>query len=235
MADALTRDLRDWYDPTCVRPKLRLMGPVALEATGPAQPQRQRFYVGMCAYLALHRGHAVSPGDLASAVTSPDSARGNTATAVRPWVRNLRAWLGRDPQTGQWYLPLIHETGAYQLSEEVLVDVDLLYQLRARSERTNPSDLVSALGLVTGPLVPDVATDMAGWQWLKTHCTTMVGAALAITAMLPPAVDALIEAGRPDCAADLIERIRPATSDDLVITHCVAAVDAAWERWGRLS
>lgn len=165
----LDRDIADWWSPDCARPRLTLLGPVALRAHGDeaavARSGLRRRYEETVAYLAT-RPHGATADEAATALQPARGGRTDPVSA-RAYVHRVaagaRAWLGIDPATGQKHLSSGHR-GRYVLTG-VLVDADLFRQLRARAAVRGDGlpDLVSALQLVTGP---PFAQRPAGYEWL---------------------------------------------------------------------
>ncbi|TQN44083.1 DNA-binding SARP family transcriptional activator [Blastococcus colisei] len=166
--EQLDRDLADWWDPDCSRPRLTLLGPVALRARGDeaavAKSGLRRRYEEVVAYLAI-RTHGAT-GDEAAAALRPDMADPVTARAyVHRVTAGARAWLGTDPVTGDKHLSSGHH-GAYLL-RNVLVDAELFRQLRCRAGVRGGDgvrDLSAALELVSGP---PFGQRPSGYEWLQ--------------------------------------------------------------------
>ncbi|WNV75288.1 LysM peptidoglycan-binding domain-containing protein [Geodermatophilus sp. DSM 44513] len=178
--EQLDRDLADWWDPNCTRPRLTLLGPVTLRAHGDEQAVARsglrRRYEETVAYLAT-RPHGAAPDEAATAL---QPARGGKTDPVstRAYVHRVtagaRAWLGTDPTTGQKHLSSGHH-GRYRLTG-VLVDADLFRQLRARAGVRGDDglpDLRAALQLVSGP---PFAQRPAGYEWLDGLDLTLTAA-----------------------------------------------------------
>jgi hypothetical protein len=106
--EQLDRDLTDWWDPDCGRPRLTLLGPIALRAHGDEKAVTRsglrRRYEEVVAYLAT-REHGAT-GDEAAAALRPDGT--TDPVTARAYVHRVtagaRAWLGTDPATGEKYL-----------------------------------------------------------------------------------------------------------------------------------
>ncbi|HEY6932711.1 MAG TPA: LysM peptidoglycan-binding domain-containing protein [Marmoricola sp.] len=160
----LDDDLAEWRNPASALPKLRLLGPVTLEAA--AVTERPAYYAELATYLALH------PAGVSSAQI--EEALGVSKSRARTDLALLRRWLGTNPRTGDLHLPTATTspapanggTGGYQL-HDVLVDLDLFRRLRARAQAHGTDgmpDLVAALELLTGP--PFSSLRNHGWSWL---------------------------------------------------------------------
>ncbi|MGX5653228.1 LysM peptidoglycan-binding domain-containing protein [Geodermatophilus nigrescens] len=176
----LDRDLVDWWSPDCARPRLTLLGPVALRAHGDeaavAKSGLRRRYEETVAYLAT-RPHGATADEAATALQPARGGRTDPVSA-RAYVHRVaagaRAWLGTDPATGQKHLSSGHR-GRYMLTG-VLVDADLFRQLRARAAVRGDGglrDLLAALRLVSGP---PFAQRPAGYEWLDGLDLTLTAA-----------------------------------------------------------
>ncbi|MBJ7452717.1 MAG: SARP family transcriptional regulator, partial [Blastococcus sp.] len=175
----LDRDLADWWSPDCARPRLTLLGPVALRAHGDeaavAKSGLRRRYEETVAYLAT-RPHGATADEAATALQPARGGRTDPVSA-RAYVHRVaagaRAWLGTDPTTGQKHLSSGHR-GRYTLTG-VLVDADLFRQLRARAAVRDDGlpDLLAALRLVSGP---PFAQRPAGYEWLDGLDLTLTAA-----------------------------------------------------------
>jgi hypothetical protein len=164
----LDRDLAEWRDPHCRRPKLALLGPVTATAhrAVPRVAERKAYFTELLAFLALHPA-GVSSRQVQDALALKAS-RSRTDLAL------LREWLGTDERSGTQHLPpatsspahTARGTSGYQLTG-VLVDLDLFRRLRARAQARGADgmpDLLSALELVTGQPFSNLRD--AGWSWL---------------------------------------------------------------------
>ncbi|WP_040339413.1 LysM peptidoglycan-binding domain-containing protein [Candidatus Blastococcus massiliensis] len=175
----LDRDLADWWSPDSARPRLTLLGPVALRAHGDeaavAKSGLRRRYEETVAYLAT-RPHGATADEAATALQPARGGRTDPVSA-RAYVHRVaagaRAWLGTDPTTGQKHLSSGHR-GRYTLTG-VLVDADLFRQLRARAAVRDDGlpDLLAALRLVSGP---PFAQRPAGYEWLDGLDLTLTAA-----------------------------------------------------------
>lgn len=159
----LDADLADWFDPQCPRPKLTLLGPVAVRTHGRPLAKYKALCTEIVAYLALRPRNGATRDEMAEAVGWDDPAR------VRKYIDLVRHWLGDDPETHQHYLPHANKSPAaktrgvnvYQVTAGLLTDWDLFRRLRARGTH---SDLLQALELVTGR--PFDQLRQGGWSWL---------------------------------------------------------------------
>ncbi|UOY00015.1 LysM peptidoglycan-binding domain-containing protein [Blastococcus sp. PRF04-17] len=176
----LDRDLADWWDPDCTRPRLTLLGPIILRAHGDeaaaARSRLRRRYEETVAYLAT-RPHGATADEAATALQPARGGRTDPVSA-RAYVHRVtagaRAWLGTDPVTGEKHLSSGHR-GRYTLTN-VLVDADLFRQLRARAAVRGDDglpDLLAALQLVSGPPFDQRP---AGYEWLDGLDLTLTAA-----------------------------------------------------------
>jgi len=191
----LDRDLADWWSPDCARPRLTLLGPVALRAHGDeaavARSGLRRRYEETVAYLAT-RPHGATADEAATALQPARGGRTDPVSArayVHRVVAGARAWLGTDPTTGQKHLSSGHR-GRYTLTG-VLIDADLFRQLRARAAVRGDGglpDLLAALRLVSGP---PFAQRPAGYEWLD-------GLDLTLTAAVCDVAHQVVSTALPD-------------------------------------
>jgi len=162
----LARDLADWFSDSCRRPRVSVLGPVGVTATGPKPRNRHAFYTELATYLALHPG-GVKPATAADEL-------GISPERLPVDMNAVRAWLGTDPTTAQPYFPQARYTDAtaqrgermYQASG-LLIDSDLFLRLKVRGEARGPDgtgDLLAALSLVRGKPFSELRA--AGWSWL---------------------------------------------------------------------
>ena len=167
----LDAHVTDWFADECWRPRLTLLGPVAVRAHWQPIEKRKAFYVEVLSYIAL-REHGATPDELATAF-------GHSEGTARISVGTVRAWLGTNPRTGEPHIPHADKTEpakaggvrAYQVVD-LLVDVDLFRRLRVRGEARGSegiNDLVTALALVNGR--PFDRVREAGWAWLLSWVT----------------------------------------------------------------
>jgi hypothetical protein len=162
----LIRDLADWFSDSCHRPKVSVLGPVEVRATGVKPRNRHAFYAELATYLALHPS-GVKPATAADEL-------GISPERLPVDMNAVRAWLGTDPTSAQPYFPQARYTDAtaqrgermYQASG-LLIDSDLFLRLKVRGEARGPDgtgDLLAALSLVRGKPFSELRE--AGWSWL---------------------------------------------------------------------
>ncbi|SFT82600.1 DNA-binding transcriptional activator of the SARP family [Geodermatophilus amargosae] len=222
--EQLDRDLADWWDPDCARPRLTLLGPVTLRAHGNEQAVARsglrRRYEETIAYLAT-RPHGATVDEAATALQPARGGKTDPASA-RAYVHRItagaRSWLGTDPATGEKYLGSGHR-GPYTLTN-VLVDADLFRQLRARAAvrgSDGTPDLLAALELVSGP---PFAQRPTGYEWLDGLDLTLTAAICDVAHQVVTAAlhdDDLNAAGTASATALLV-----APEDERVL------LDAMW-------
>lgn len=166
----LDADLADWYDDTCPRPKLGVLGPIELRAAG--QPpadihDRLAYSCELLAFLATH------PDGLSVAETA--EAFDCAPNSMHSRIGALRKWLGTDPETGMLYLPNSYQSpaaqrhggGRYQVVK-LLSDADLFERLvrrgRAIGGERAIEDFRLAVELVRGR--PYANSRGTGYRWL---------------------------------------------------------------------
>lgn len=166
---SLDEELAMWHERDCPLPRVSLLGQVQARTNGDpkAVVERKAYYTELLAYLATHPGGVT--GDQLAEAMDQKIAR------VRVAITTLRAWLGRNPRTGEAHLPDARRSpaaqargvGVYQVLD-VLVDADLFRRLRlrgqARGGEAGMADLRAALGLVTGQPLSHLRPQ--GWGWV---------------------------------------------------------------------
>lgn len=225
----LDRDLTDWYDPVCTRPKLRLLGPVTVTAQGslPQRNPRLLWNTEIVAYLAT-RSSGVSVETYGTDMW-PDDPNIASKTKARQSISVVRQWLGMNERTGQEHLPKGVVAGLpspYRL-EDVLVDAELFRRLRLRGSARGVdgiADLRAALDLVVG--VPFSDRRPEGYGWLAENPLDHVYAGMIVDVAHIVATHHLA-AGEPELAVSAAQvALRAGSSEDVPLLDLVAACDA---------
>ncbi len=169
----LDADLADWWADSCVRPRLRVLGPIKVRigvgGNAQAATNRKPACNNAVTYLST-RPRGATTQEIADALTITDDR-------VRQDMSIVRAWLGDNPRTGREFLPgatkhpLAVERGVgLYLIEDLLCDADLYKRLRIRGEARGPdgiNDLRTALRLVNG--APYDGLRARGTVWLADN------------------------------------------------------------------
>ncbi|MDE0777136.1 MAG: hypothetical protein OSB43_12760, partial [Nocardioides sp.] len=226
---ALDADLADWFDPHCPRPKLTLLGPVAVRTHGRPLAKYKALCTEIVAFLALRPRNGATRDELAEAVGWEDPAR------VRKYIDLVRHWLGEDPATNEHYLPHANKSPAakarsgvnvYQIPESpkvgLLCDWALFRRLRARGTH---SDLLQALELVTGR--PFDQLRPGGWSWLYQGEPHDQHAAHAIADVAFTVVTHCLHEGDLGRARAATEVAMLAVPDEQVVQLCQVALTEA--------
>ena len=164
----LDADLADWSDPNAPRPRLCLLGPVELRASGERTADVDRrcaYFTEIVAYLASQT-HGATPDQVADTF----HVQPNT---IHSRIGTIRKWLGTDPSTGKPYLPEStlspsakrRGVSVYEIVG-LLSDVDLFTRLRVRAQARGHDgidDLTAALRLVAGRPFDQLRTGGYGW------------------------------------------------------------------------
>jgi LysM repeat protein len=164
----LDADLADWYDPSCPRPKVTLLGPVTVTASGelPTDKPRLAWNTEIVAFL-VSQPHGATAEQYGTALWPGDPAIVGKSK-VRQSIHIVRRWLGENPRTGRDHLPTNPGvSGIVYRIEDALVDADLFRQLRQRGVARGAdgiADLQAALNLVSG--VPFDRRRPGGYGWL---------------------------------------------------------------------
>ncbi len=169
---ALDADLAAWHDPTRAVPKVRVLGPVQVEAPGtlPAGKPRRAWNTEVVAYLAT-RGRALSAEQIAADLWP--GASGVAGSGRLRQTVSVVADLARPGPRHRAALPAARAApgtdgrgGLYRV-QGVLLDADLMARLRLRGTTRGAdgiSDLQAALDLVTG--MPFDRQRPGGYTWL---------------------------------------------------------------------
>jgi hypothetical protein len=163
---SLDEDLVAWRNPDCPLPRLNVFGPPELRALG-HKPPRVAYHTAMAVYLAS-RDHGAQMDQIAEAFNLK-----NESAYSR--LKDLRAWFGVNPRTGEMHLPDARKSKASQKRgvsvyeiEDLLVDADLFKRLYLRGQASGGdegiADLEAALELVAGEPYQDVSG--VGYEWL---------------------------------------------------------------------
>ena len=185
----LDQDVADWFDESSPRPKIHLLGPVAVTALNGGDPtalDNAGGTVSFIAYLAV-QDHGVT-GERAAAACG-----WKTQKTVQNRATNARFLLGTRPDGSDWLPDASMSAGArrgtsptYELvrgSGGVLNNADLFIRLKNRAQRRGDNgceeDLVTALSLVSG--APFEAATETRFKWLfkpgqQRHDEILVGA-----------------------------------------------------------
>jgi nucleoid-associated protein YgaU len=237
----LDADLAAWADPICPRPRLTLLGPVAVRAAGqlPARSPQLAFHTEVVAYLATRPAGVLSDRYARAIWPSEPDVVGKTK--VRESVSTVRAWLGEDPATRQPYLP----SGSFEAGRaryrinQLLCDAELFRRLRLRGVARGPEgigDLQSALELVTGEPFADLPTPRkgspGGYSWLADANSRLDHEYAAMIVDVAHIVATHhLAAGEPAAAAAAAQvALRAGSYEDVPLLDLVAACDAQDQR-----
>jgi hypothetical protein len=185
----LDDDIAAWFSTDCARPRLSLLGPITARTQGKPISDRKPYFTELLAFLALRRRHGVTRDVICDAF-------GIEPGVVRNYIKIVRYWLGKNPRTGEWYLPHADKSPAartrgvnvYQVDLDLLVDLALFKRLKLRGQARGGAegqrDLITALELVKGR--PFSQQRESGWNWLAEghrhdHDITMAIADAAFT------------------------------------------------------
>ncbi|MEV1073864.1 LysM peptidoglycan-binding domain-containing protein [Micromonospora parva] len=145
----LDADLRAWREQDRDRPRISVLGAVAVEAPGPVPDQRRRFHAELIVYLAQRGARGASAEQLTDALW-PDQQVKDASRRVA--ITRARRWLGENADGNAW-LPEMGSDRLYRLAPGYLLDWHLFRRLRSRGESRGPAgvkDLRAALELVRG-------------------------------------------------------------------------------------
>ncbi|GAA5122546.1 hypothetical protein GCM10023339_41120 [Alloalcanivorax gelatiniphagus] len=226
----LDRDLADWFDPECLRPRLTLLGPVNARTHGKALAKRKPYFTELLAYLALRRRHGVTRDQICDAF-------GITPGKARDYINVVRDWLGTNPATGSSYLPHADKSPAaqergvnvYQVDSGLLIDTDLFRRLNLRAKSRGGAegrqDLVTALQLVKGRPFDQLRT--GGWSWLYEGERHDEYALVAIADVAFTVVTLCLAHGDLARARAAAETARLAAPDEEVTRLCLVRIAEA--------
>jgi LysM domain-containing protein len=153
----LDEDLRAWYTAGTGRPRIGVLGPVAIDAPGTMPDTRRRLHAELIVFLA-QRASRGADSELIDSALWPDV---HVTDAGRQLViSRARSWLGERADGTSW-LPDIGPDLRYRLASGYLFDWHLFRRLRTRGEARGPDggaeDLRAALQLIRG--VPLIGAD----------------------------------------------------------------------------
>jgi hypothetical protein len=166
---SLDADLAAWHADDCSRPRVTLLGDVKVRAQGtlPSHSPQVAFHTEAVAYLATRSSKGV-PSNVYAESMWPNDPDVVGKPKVRQSITALRRWLGRDPVTGEEYLPSGLQDGggtARYCIRSALVDAELFRRLRVRGLSRGPDgieDLWRALELVRGKPFGDLVQPRLG-------------------------------------------------------------------------
>jgi hypothetical protein len=227
----LDEDMADWYSEDADRPKLALLGPVAISVPdaddSERRPGRVAMSIEVIAYLASRRsGATVAQIGAALWPHDPDILE---KTLPKQKVSAARRLLGRNPRTGRDHIP--HGAAGVYYVEDLLIDAELCRRLHARGTARGADgiqDLWAALELVSG--VPFDRRREGGYEWLLD--IPLDSEYLAMIVDISSKV-VTHELGRGDPAAAMRAAqvpLKAGSSDDTVLLNMMKAHDAAGER-----
>ncbi|WP_107767122.1 LysM peptidoglycan-binding domain-containing protein [Nocardioides terrigena] len=163
----LDADVAAWTDPDARRPRVQVLGPVAVEAWG-ARPEEIANLGGTTEFIVFLacQDHGVTPERAAVAL-------GWSEATVHNRARDARRLLGDRPDGEPW-LPDASKTDAarqrgvatYELHPQILVAADLFRRLRARGQARGAdglNDMIEALSLVSGRPFDQLRRRGYGW------------------------------------------------------------------------
>lgn len=163
----LDADVADWNNANCLRPKVKVLGPVDVTALHGSRDgiRNTGGTVEFIVYLALAE-HGVTKDRAAEAL-------GWSGATVQNRARDARRLMGLRPDGGDWLPDAARSEGArsrgvptYELHNDVLVDADLVTRLRARARAAGADghvDVSTALRLVDGDPFDQLRKGGYGW------------------------------------------------------------------------
>jgi hypothetical protein len=166
---ALDELVADWLRHRS-QPRIALLGPIQITASGPPPAHRSRVCRELIVYLVARGDRGADAAELDRRLWPDQPVPPAVRTDV---ITSARRWLGDAPDGEPW-LPEATAHGRYRLRDELLVDWHLFRRLRARGERrglAGADDLSTALQLVRGAPLQD-AHQLAGaglrapYSWL---------------------------------------------------------------------
>ncbi|GLH99795.1 LysM peptidoglycan-binding domain-containing protein [Phytohabitans aurantiacus] len=154
----LDADLGAWIDADPTRPRIAILGPATVEASGHQPSERLRFYAEIIIYLAARGARGATADQFDEALWPGQQPQ---ATSRRVAVARARRWLGVTTDGEPW-LPDATTDRRYHLRDGYLLDWHLFRRLRSCGEARGPAgagDLRQALALVRG--APLAGADIA--------------------------------------------------------------------------
>ncbi|HEY5149238.1 MAG TPA: LysM peptidoglycan-binding domain-containing protein, partial [Mycobacterium sp.] len=213
----LDDDLAEWFDPVPCRPRVAVLGPPLVVASGVLPSGRLVRLTEMAIYLGTHR--EVDADKFVTDLWAEDATI--KAVSRRSDISRVRAWLGVDGD-GRKYLPEARSK-PYRMTR--LLDLDLFRRLRKRADARAGAgdpvgaqrDLLSALMLVRGPVMADASRD--AYSWLVTSDPAgVLQAPLTVIATAHQLVNSAFADDDLDLArmaADIAHRVDPAEDQPL--------------------
>jgi len=222
-----------------VEPWIRLLTPEPriVGLTTSLEPRRERRAVEVAAYLALHRGEAITGDRLRSAVFATANGDGSAKNLANT-LSALRQSLGISAD-GSPRLPLATRAGRYSLSGAVRCDLfEAMTHLDVATATEDPvlvlASVRAACELIDGP--PASAVRL-GWEWLAAEGTLLTFAD-DLTVAVERAVAIGLDLGHLDLCALLVERASMVTGCserllrvDLSVIAARGDVTALARRW----
>ena len=213
----LDDDLAEWFQPAPRRPRVAVLGPPLVTASGLLPTGRLVRLTEMAIYLGVHR--EVGAEKFVTDLWAEDA--NIKAVSRRSDISRIRAWMGVD-EDGRKYLPEARNK-PYRLTR--LLDLDLFRRLRKRADARGGAgdpvgaqrDLLSALMLVRGPVMADASPD--AYAWLVTSDPAgVLQAPLMVIATVHQLVNSALADDDLDLArmaADIAHQVDPAEDQPL--------------------
>ena len=216
----LDGDLQDWHAPDCHRPRIAILGPVAVAAPGQPPAERLRFYSEVVVYLAVRGARGASSDQLDDALW-PE--RRISYSSRRVAMTKVRRWLGENTDGDLWLPPNMGADRVYRINDGYLLDWHLFRRLRARGEArgaAGTTDLRRALELVRGaPLDgadrPYTAGNRNPYTWLPASGIQPHHLASAVVDVSHQLVSLYLDAGDATVARWAVEQAWLADPDRL--------------------
>lgn len=223
----LDDDVAEWHDDNAQRPRLTVLGPVAVRVPGNPKVARPAFQAELLTYLTTRR-HGATADELCTAFDLEGPRARND-------VGILREWLGFHPVTGNLFIPNARNGPAAKRrgipiyeAVDILSDHDLFRRLHVRGQSRGPeglADLIAALRLVTGRPFQQLRT--TGWAWMFEGDRLDQHAVCAIADVAHTVVTASLAAGDVPTAREAVDTALDAAPDEEFTRLDHAAVLAA--------